>query len=118
MENGLNGVLGHRALKLVAWQLKVEEEFAEIQLRHTEVNSFNTHISDSIILKILLLFFSGRTCVGTDRIEMYCTNLPPCPELKKLPIDGGWSAFGKFHSIFDWMQSIRTLLLYINYFFV
>lgn len=60
----------------------------------------------------------GRTCVGPDRIvsikftnlwrlydisfkilmlinlqEMYCTNLPPCPEPRK-SIDGGWGPYG------------------------
>ncbi|XP_055305519.1 semaphorin-5A isoform X2 [Sitodiplosis mosellana] len=37
--------------------------------------------------------FGGRTCVGPDRLEMYCTNLPPCPEPRK-SIDGGWGPFG------------------------
>lgn len=36
----------------------------------------------------------GRTCVGTDRNEVYCSNLPPCPEPRKPPVDGGWGPFG------------------------
>lgn len=37
---------------------------------------------------------NGRTCVGPDRLEMYCSNLPPCPEPRPTPIDGGWGPFG------------------------
>lgn len=40
----------------------------------------------------------GRTCVGTDRMEMYCANLPPCPEPRKPQIDGGWGPWG------DWSE--------------
>lgn len=36
----------------------------------------------------------GRTCVGPDRFEMYCSNLPPCPEPRSPSIDGGWGPFG------------------------
>lgn len=37
----------------------------------------------------------GRTCVGPDRFEMYCTNLPPCPEPRKMQ-DGSWGPFGSW----------------------
>lgn len=37
---------------------------------------------------------NGRTCVGPDRFEMYCSSLPPCPEPRKPLIDGGWGPFG------------------------
>ncbi|XP_063708131.1 semaphorin-5A [Culicoides brevitarsis] len=36
----------------------------------------------------------GRVCVGPDREEIYCTNLPPCPIAKEQAVDGGWSSFG------------------------
>lgn len=36
---------------------------------------------------------NGRTCVGQDRQEMYCANLPPCPLPKKHTIDGSWGEF-------------------------
>lgn len=36
----------------------------------------------------------GRICLGPDRLEMYCSNLPPCPEPREPPIDGGWGSFG------------------------
>lgn len=39
---------------------------------------------------------NGRTCVGPDRLEMYCSNLPPCPEPRPPPIDGGWGPFGSW----------------------
>lgn len=38
----------------------------------------------------------GRTCVGPDRTEMYCANLPPCSQPKKHPIDGGWGPYGSW----------------------
>lgn len=38
----------------------------------------------------------GRVCVGPDRAEIYCTNLPPCPIQKQPAIDGGWSAYGSW----------------------
>lgn len=38
----------------------------------------------------------GRTCVGPDRLEMYCSNLPPCPEPRNPPKDGGWGPFGSW----------------------
>uniref|UniRef100_T1GBK5 PSI domain-containing protein n=1 Tax=Megaselia scalaris TaxID=36166 RepID=T1GBK5_MEGSC len=34
--------------------------------------------------------FGGRTCVGQDRDDMYCTNIPPCPVPKPPTIDGAW----------------------------
>lgn len=37
----------------------------------------------------------GRTCVGSDRAEMYCSNLPPCPEPRE-QIDGGWGPWGQW----------------------
>lgn len=37
---------------------------------------------------------NGRTCVGADRLEMYCSNLPPCPEPRKPAIDGSWGPYG------------------------
>lgn len=37
---------------------------------------------------------NGRTCVGPDRLEMYCANLPPCPEPRPPSVDGGWGPFG------------------------
>lgn len=37
---------------------------------------------------------NGRTCVGPDRLEMYCSNLPPCPEPRPPTIEGGWGPFG------------------------
>lgn len=36
----------------------------------------------------------GRVCVGPDRNEIYCTNLPPCPIAKPQSIDGGWGPWG------------------------
>lgn len=36
----------------------------------------------------------GRVCVGPDRTEMYCPNLPPCPLPKLNPIDGVWGPWG------------------------
>lgn len=38
----------------------------------------------------------GRVCVGTDRTEMYCPNLPPCPLPKQNPIDGAWGPWGQW----------------------
>lgn len=36
----------------------------------------------------------GRVCVGPDRAEIYCTNLPPCPIPKQPAIDGAWGPWG------------------------
>lgn len=36
----------------------------------------------------------GRVCVGTDRNEIYCTNLPPCPIAKPQSLDGSWGPWG------------------------
>lgn len=38
----------------------------------------------------------GRVCVGPDRSEIYCGNLPPCPApvLKQPTSDGGWGPWG------------------------
>lgn len=36
----------------------------------------------------------GRVCVGVDRTEIYCPNLPPCPLPKQNPIDGVWGPWG------------------------
>lgn len=38
----------------------------------------------------------GRVCVGPDRTEMYCPNLPPCPLPKQNPIDGAWGPWGQW----------------------
>lgn len=38
----------------------------------------------------------GRVCVGPDRTEMYCPNLPPCPQPKQNPIDGAWGPWGQW----------------------
>ncbi|XP_058985154.1 semaphorin-5A isoform X1 [Musca domestica] len=40
--------------------------------------------------------FGGRTCVGSERAEMYCTNLPPCPLPKPASVDGGWGPWGEW----------------------
>ncbi|XP_060516101.1 semaphorin-5B [Cylas formicarius] len=34
--------------------------------------------------------FGGRVCVGQDRIEAFCSEIPPCPAQ---PVDGGWSSW-------------------------
>ncbi|XP_066247328.1 semaphorin 5c [Euwallacea similis] len=34
--------------------------------------------------------FGGRVCVGQDRIEAFCAEIPPCPAQST---DGGWSAW-------------------------
>lgn len=39
----------------------------------------------------------GRICVGTDHDEMYCSQVPPCPEPKLPPIDGGWGPWGPWN---------------------
>lgn len=36
----------------------------------------------------------GRVCVGSDRTEMYCQQLPPCPEPRQPALDGGWGPWG------------------------
>lgn len=60
----------------------------------------NISSSECFLMFVVLIWHDfhelGRTCVGPDRQELYCTNLPPCPEPKKLPIDGGWGAYGKY----------------------
>lgn len=38
----------------------------------------------------------GRICVGSERTEMYCSNLPPCPEPKQPPVDGAWGPWGAY----------------------
>ncbi|XP_028156400.1 semaphorin-5B [Ostrinia furnacalis] len=38
--------------------------------------------------------FGGRVCVGLDSQDVYCSNLPPCPDPELAPIDGGWSSWG------------------------
>lgn len=38
--------------------------------------------------------FGGRVCVGSDRSELYCSQLPPCPVPKPTATDGGWSDWG------------------------
>ncbi|XP_075161037.1 semaphorin 5c [Haematobia irritans] len=40
--------------------------------------------------------FGGRTCVGSERDEIYCTTLPPCPLPKPAAIDGGWGPWGEW----------------------
>lgn len=40
--------------------------------------------------------FGGRMCVGVDRQEMYCSNLPPCPAPKAAAVDGGWGPWGEW----------------------
>lgn len=42
--------------------------------------------------------FGGRTCVGSERAEVYCSNLPPCPMPKPASVDGGWGPWG------DWSE--------------
>ncbi|XP_047511358.1 semaphorin-5B [Pieris napi] len=37
--------------------------------------------------------FGGRVCVGLDVSDMYCANLPPCPDPNLAPVDGGWSSW-------------------------
>lgn len=39
---------------------------------------------------------SGRVCVGSDRQEIYCQHLPPCPEPKQPPIDGNWGPWSSW----------------------
>ncbi|CAH2054373.1 unnamed protein product, partial [Iphiclides podalirius] len=36
----------------------------------------------------------GRVCVGVDSQDLYCSNLPPCPDPALAPVDGGWSQWG------------------------
>ncbi|XP_037302545.1 semaphorin-5A isoform X2 [Manduca sexta] len=36
----------------------------------------------------------GRVCVGIDVDDIYCHNLPPCPDPALAPVDGGWSPWG------------------------
>lgn len=38
--------------------------------------------------------FGGRVCVGLDVDDVYCANLPPCPDPTLAPVDGGWSSWG------------------------
>ncbi|KAJ2954752.1 hypothetical protein O0L34_g3055 [Tuta absoluta] len=38
--------------------------------------------------------FGGRVCVGIDSQDVFCSNLPPCPNPDLAPVDGGWSAWG------------------------
>ncbi|XP_072933331.1 semaphorin 5c-like [Epargyreus clarus] len=38
--------------------------------------------------------FGGRVCVGLDVQDLYCANLPPCPDPTLAPVDGGWSPWG------------------------
>ncbi|CAH2095397.1 unnamed protein product [Euphydryas editha] len=38
--------------------------------------------------------FGGRVCVGLDVQDMYCNNLPPCPDPALAPVDGSWSPWG------------------------
>ncbi|GBP26619.1 Semaphorin-5A [Eumeta japonica] len=38
--------------------------------------------------------YGGRVCVGLDSHELYCSNLPPCPDPNLVPVDGGWSQWG------------------------
>ncbi|XP_045779006.1 semaphorin-5B [Maniola jurtina] len=38
--------------------------------------------------------FGGRVCVGFDVQDMYCANLPPCPDPALAPVDGSWSPWG------------------------
>ncbi|XP_037901105.1 semaphorin-5A isoform X2 [Glossina fuscipes] len=40
--------------------------------------------------------FGGRTCVGPERAEMYCSHLPPCPAPKPVAVDGGWGPWGEW----------------------
>ncbi|KAL5292663.1 SEMA5A family protein [Megaselia abdita] len=40
--------------------------------------------------------FGGRTCVGQDRDDMYCTNIPPCPAPKPPTVDGAWGPWGQW----------------------
>ncbi|TMW52624.1 hypothetical protein DOY81_002278 [Sarcophaga bullata] len=40
--------------------------------------------------------FGGRTCLGSERAEMYCSHLPPCPAPKPVAIDGGWGPWGEW----------------------
>lgn len=39
--------------------------------------------------------FGGRVCVGQDRIEAFCAEIPPCPTQ---PTDGGWSSWSSWSS--------------------
>lgn len=41
--------------------------------------------------------FGGRTCVGFDRQEIYCTDLPPCPlPTIHIPIDGQFGPWSEW----------------------
>ncbi|XP_068619537.1 semaphorin 5c [Battus philenor] len=35
--------------------------------------------------------YGGRVCVGVDTQDLYCANLPPCPDPALAPVDGGWA---------------------------
>ncbi|CAK1593965.1 unnamed protein product [Parnassius mnemosyne] len=37
--------------------------------------------------------FGGRVCVGVDSQDLYCANLPPCPDPNLAPVDGGWTSW-------------------------
>lgn len=38
--------------------------------------------------------YGGRSCVGQNTMELYCPQLPPCPDPELAPVDGGWSQWG------------------------
>ncbi|XP_012550340.1 semaphorin-5B isoform X1 [Bombyx mori] len=40
--------------------------------------------------------FGGRVCVGLDVDDIFCSNLPPCPDPNLVPVDGGWSAWSQW----------------------
>ncbi|XP_045503919.1 semaphorin-5B [Colias croceus] len=42
--------------------------------------------------------FGGRVCVGQDVQDLYCANLPPCPDPALAPVDGSWSPWGAWSS--------------------
>ena len=35
----------------------------------------------------------GRLCIGQDRAEVMCTDIPPCPILSSVPKNGGWGSW-------------------------
>ncbi|XP_050679384.1 semaphorin-5B [Leptidea sinapis] len=37
--------------------------------------------------------FGGRVCVGQDVQDLFCANLPPCPDPALAAVDGGWSSW-------------------------